>query len=122
MNKLLAQTSPEFKKFLESNFGKFAPYNGGLMPWRTQWNMSLSYNLKVKKTNNLTFRADIFNVLNLLNPEWGYYSQIGNTSLYSLSGFDATTNSFNYAVNTNAGTKTKTANYYSVQFGIRYSF
>jgi len=122
MKTLLAQTSPEFKKFLESNFGKFAPYNGGLMPWRTQWNMSIAYGLKVNKTHNLTVRADIYNVLNLLNPEWGYYNQIGNTSLYSLSGFDATTNSFNYTVNTNAGTKTKNASYYSVQFGVRYSF
>lgn len=122
MKTLLAQTSPEFKKFLEANFGKFAPYNGGLMPWRRQWNMSIAYGLKVNKTHNLTVRADIYNVLNLLNPEWGYYNQIGNTSLYSLSGFDATTNSFNYTVNTNAGTKTKNANYYSVQFGVRYSF
>ncbi|MCX6300369.1 MAG: carboxypeptidase regulatory-like domain-containing protein [Bacteroidetes bacterium] len=122
MKTLLAQTSPEFKKFLESNFGKFAPYNGGLMPWRTQWNMSIAYGLKVNKTHNLTVRADIYNVLNLLNAEWGYYNQIGNTSLYSLSGFDATTNSFNYTVNTNAGTKTKNASYYSVQFGVRYSF
>jgi hypothetical protein len=122
MKTLLAQTSPEFKKFLEANFGKFAPYNGGLMPWRTQWNMSIAYGLKVNKTHNLTVRADIYNVLNLLNPEWGYYNQIGNTSLYSLTGFDATTNSFNYTVNTNAGTKTKNASYYSVQFGVRYSF
>ena len=122
MKTLLAQTSPEFKKFLESNFGKFAPYNGGLMPWRTQWNMSIAYGLKVNKTHNLTVRADIYNVLNFLNHDWGYYNQIGNTSLYSLSGFDATTNSFNYTVNTNAGTKTKNASYYSVQFGVRYSF
>jgi hypothetical protein len=122
MRTLLSNTSPQFRKFLESNFGKFAPYNGGLMPWRTQWNVSVAYNLKLKKTHNITFRADIFNLLNLLNYKWGYYNQIDNTSLYSLTGFDATTNSFKYAVNTNAGTKNKNASYYSVQFGIRYSF
>jgi len=57
MNTLLSQTSPEFKKFLESNFGKYAPYNGGLMPWRTQWNMSIAYNLKLKRL--ITFRLEL---------------------------------------------------------------
>lgn len=122
MNTLLQKTSPEFRKFLQENFGKFAPYNGGLMPWRTQWNVSAAYDLKLAKTNKITFRADIFNLLNLLNYKWGYYNQITNTTLYNLTGFDAATNSFKYSVNTNAGTKTKNASYYSVQFGVRYSF
>ena len=92
------------------------------MPWRTQWNMSAAYDLKIYKTHKVTFRADIFNVLNLLNYKWGGYSQIINTNLYNLNGFDPATNSFMYKVNANAGTKVKTASYYFVQFGMRYSF
>ncbi|WP_121357626.1 TonB-dependent receptor [Flavisolibacter nicotianae] len=122
MKTLLDKTSPEFRKFLQANFGKFAPYNGGLMPWRTQWNLSAAYDLKVRGTSKVTFRADIFNLLNLLNYKWGYYNQIVNTTLYNLTGFDAAANSFKYSVNTNAGAKTKGASYYSVQFGVRYSF
>ncbi|MGC4036861.1 MAG: carboxypeptidase regulatory-like domain-containing protein [Chitinophagaceae bacterium] len=122
MNTLLSKTSPQFKKFLEANYGKFAPYNGGLMPWRTQWNMSIAYELKLNKTHRISFRGDIFNVLNLINYKWGYYNQITNTTLYNLAGFDSATQSFKYSVNTNAGTKTKGASYYSVQFGARYSF
>ena len=122
MQTLLQTTSPEYRKFLQKNMGKFASYNGGLMPWRTQWNLSIAYDLKVVKTHKVTFRADIFNVLNLLNYKWGGYSQIINTNLYNLNGFDASTNSYVYKVNANAGTKVKTANYYSVQFGMRYSF
>ena len=122
MQTLLQKTSPEFRKFLEKNMGKFASYNGGLMPWRTQWNVSIAYDLKVVKTHKITFRADIFNVLNLLNYKWGGYNQIINTNLYNLNGFDAATNSYIYKVNVNAGTKVKTASYYSVQFGMRYSF
>ena len=122
MNTLLSKTSPEFKKFLQANYGKFAPYNGGLMPWRTQWNMSIAYELKLEKTHKISFRADIYNVLNLLNYKWGYYNQITNTTLYNLSGFIPETQSYKYTVNTNAGTKTKGASYYSVQFGVRYSF
>jgi len=122
MQTLLQKTSPEFKKFIQSNYGKFAPYNGAIMPWRAQWNMSVAYDLRIYKTHKVTFRADIFNVLNLLNYKWGGYSQIINTNLYNVTGFDQASKSYIYSVNTNAGTKVKTANYYSVQFGLRYSF
>jgi Carboxypeptidase regulatory-like domain len=122
MNTLLQKTSPQFRKFLTDNFGKFAPYNGGIMPWRTQWNLSASYDLKLGGTHKLTFRADIFNVLNLLDYKWGGYTQIINTNLYNVTGFDQASHSFTYSVNTNAGTRQLTANYYSVQFGARYSF
>jgi hypothetical protein len=122
LKSLLTKTSPQFRQFLMNNFGKFAPYNGGLMPWRTQWNLSAAYDLKLGGTHKLTFRADIFNVLNLLNYKWGGYSQIINTNLYNVTGFNSATNSFTYSVNQNAGTLQKTASYYSVQFGARYSF
>jgi hypothetical protein len=122
MQTLLDKTSPEFRKFLEKNFGKFAPYNGGVQPWRTQWNLSITKDFKIYKTHKLSFRGDIFNVLNLLNYKWGGYSQIINTNLYTVTGFDQDTKSYTYKVNTNAGTSMKTASYYSVQFGVRYSF
>lgn len=122
MQALLQKTSPEFRKYLTKNFGKFAPYNGGLMPWRTQWNLSAAYDLKLVGTHKLTFRVDIYNVLNLLNYKWGGYYQIINTNLFNVTGFDQNTNSYIYSVNANAGTRQKTANYYSVQFGLRYSF
>jgi hypothetical protein len=123
MNTLLQNTSPEYRKFLQSNLGKFAPYNGGLMPWRTQWNTSVQYELKLPKTTHkISFRCDIFNVLNLLNYKWGGYTQIINTNPYSLAGFDPVAKSYKYTVNVNAGQRQKTASYYSVQFGARYSF
>jgi hypothetical protein len=122
MQTLLTNTSPEFRKFLQANYGKFAPYLGGLMPWRTQWNMSIAYELKFVKTHKISLRCDIYNVLNLLNYKWGGYSQVTGTTLYYLKGFDQATKSYIYDVNTNAGLKTKTASYYSVQFGLRYSF
>ena len=68
---LLQNTSSNYRNFLTRNFGKFAPYNDGLMPWRTQWNLSAAYDLKLGGTHKLTFRADIFNVLNLLHYSWG---------------------------------------------------
>ncbi|TWF35724.1 carboxypeptidase family protein [Chitinophaga polysaccharea] len=122
MQTLLDKTSPEYRKFLTSNFGKFAPYNGGAQPWRAQWNLSVMKDVKLYKTHKLSFRGDIFNVLNLLNYKWGGYTQIINTNLYTVTGFDQATNSFTYKVNTNAGTRQKTASYFQVQFGMKYSF
>jgi len=122
LKSLLQKTSPQFRQYLMNNFGKFAPYLGGLMPWRTQWNLSAAYDLKLGGTHKINFRVDIFNVLNLLNYKWGGYTQIINTNLYNVTGFNQATNSFNYSVNQNAGTAQKTASYYSVQFGARYSF
>ncbi len=122
MLNMLGKTSANFRHFIESNYGKFAAYNGGLMPWRTQWNLSIAKDFKLYKTQKLSFRADIFNVLNLLNYKWGGYYQIINTTLYNVSGFDQATNSYKYSVNTNAGTRQQTANYFTIQFGVRYSF
>ncbi|HVW61205.1 MAG TPA: carboxypeptidase regulatory-like domain-containing protein [Puia sp.] len=123
MNTLLSKTSSNFRKFLEKNYGKFAPYNGGLMPWRTQWNMSVQYELKITGTHKISLRCDIYNVLNLLNNKWGGYTQIINTNLYQLNGFDPNTKSYKYTVNPNAGAEQKTTGSgYSVQFGARYSF
>jgi len=122
MNTLLGKTSANFRKFLQKNYGKFAPYNGGLMPWRTQWNMSIQYELKFAHIHKISLRCDIYNVLNLLNYKWGGYSQIINTNLYQLAGFDPATKNYKYSVNTNAGAIQKNASYYSIQFGARYSF
>ncbi len=122
MKTLLGKTSSNFRKYLENNMGKFAANNGGLMPWRFNWNMSISKDVTVYKKHKLSFRADIFNVLNLLNYKWGGFRTIINTNLLNVTGFDKTANSWKYSVNTNAGTEFKNTNPYSVQFGLRYGF
>ncbi len=122
MRTLLEVTSPEFKKYLEENMGTIAPWNGGLMPWRSTWNLSLAKEFKTFKEQKLVLRADIFNVLNVLNHEWGGYKEIINTNLYNVTGFDASTNNYTYSVNQNSGTKRKAGTPYNIQFGIKYIF
>ena len=123
MQTLLQTTSPSFRKYLTDNFGKFAPYNGGIMPWRTQWNLSAAYDWKITGTHKLTLRCDIFNVLNLLSYKWGGYTNITNTNLYNVNGFDQATHSFTYDVNPSAGAPQAASGvFYTVQFGARYSF
>ncbi len=122
MTTLLEKTSPAFRKYLTDNMGKFAPNNGGLMPWRFTWNMSVSKDITIYKKHKLALRADIFNVLNLLNYKWGGFRSIINTNLLTVTGFDAASKSWKYTVNTNAGTELKNTSPYSIQFGLRYSF
>lgn len=71
------------------------------MTWRFMWNMSIVKSISIDKKQKLNFRADIFNVLNLLNHEWGGYRSV---------------------INTNAGTLFKNTVPYTIQLGVRYNF
>jgi hypothetical protein len=122
MQALLQKTSPQYRQYLLDNMGRFAENNGGLMPWRFMWNMSIAKTINIDKKQKLNFRADIFNVLNLLNHEWGGYRSVINTNLYTVTGFDNTTNNWKYNVNTNAGTLFKNTVPYTIQLGVRYNF
>ncbi|HMF70765.1 MAG TPA: hypothetical protein VK616_04800, partial [Flavitalea sp.] len=122
MNSLLKTTSPEFRDYLMENMGKIATDNGGIMPWRHSWNISLSKEFKIMKTQKLQLRLDLFNVLNVVNYKWGGYDEIINTTLYNVKKYDAATNSYQYQVNQNAGTKRKVTTPYNMQIGLKYSF
>lgn len=122
MISLLEKTSPEFKDYLMENMGKIAADNGGLMPWRHTWNMSLSKEIKITKEQKLQVRLDLFNVLNLFNYKWGGYEEIINTTLYNVKKYNAETNSYEYTVNQNAGTKRKVTTPFNMQVGLKYSF
>ncbi|MEQ9442195.1 MAG: carboxypeptidase regulatory-like domain-containing protein [Cyclobacteriaceae bacterium] len=122
MQTLLASTSPEYRQYLEDYMGSFAAWNGGLMPWRHTWNLSVSKEINTFQEQQLILRADVFNVLNLFNYQWGGYQEIINTNLYNVDGFNAQTNAYDYSVNQNAGTKRKNGLPFNVQLGIKYVF
>ena len=84
--------------------------------------MSIAYDIQLAKTQKITLRADIFNVLNFLNYKWGGYSQIINIGLCNVTVFNAATNLYKYSMNINAGTKVEIASYYSIPFKASYSF
>ena len=74
------------------------------------------------KTQKLQLRLDLFNVLNLVNYKWGGYDEIINTTLYNVKKYDAASDSYQYQVNQNAGTKRKVTTPYNMQIGLKYSF
>ncbi len=110
--------------------GGIAPRNGFSGPWSSLLNLSMEQELAgFNDTHRLVFSSNIYNFLNLINPNWGattsavFYqadplvtAQIVNGKyVYSapqtLSGF----NSFTFQTQRAAST-------YQIQFGVRYEF
>ena len=120
---LLDNTSPEYREYLMTNMGRIAQPFGGINPIRTSWDLSISKGITFNKNHKLIARADIFNLLNLLNYSWGGYHYISNTDLYDVTGFDVANEAYQYKIRKNAGQKYYTVNNpYSVQLGLKYIF
>jgi hypothetical protein len=96
------------------------------------WDLRAAKKFRLYKTQALEVSADIFNVANLLNKDWGTNKSLGSQALYALgipatsttpavAGFDKANQKFVYRVNT-AGVVTPSGNPYQFQLGLRYSF
>ena len=118
-------TSSNYRDYLNAYKGTFGGLNGGLQPWKSQFDISLLKEFKIAKTNKLTLRLDIFNVLNLINYKWGGYDYVSNTRLYQITGFNATTKQYAYSVDKTAGNlryRVDANKLYRIQLGVKYSF
>jgi hypothetical protein len=118
-------TSSNYRDYLNAYKGTFGGLNGGLQPWKSQFDISLLKEFKIAKTNKLTLRLDIFNVLNLINYKWGGYDYVSNTRLYQITGFNATTKQYAYSVDKTAGNlryRVDAHKLYRIQLGVKYSF
>ncbi len=124
--------SQSVKDYINKYSGKIAERNGGINGFYGVVDVRASYKLKLYKTQSLEFSADIFNVANFLNKEWGRNESLGSQALYALgipaangnpavAGFDKANQKFVYRVNT-AGVVTPSGNPYQIQLGLRYSF
>jgi hypothetical protein len=79
--KYIAQDS-----YLSKHQGEYATRNGAKIPWRSQFDFKFAQDLFVNvggKRNTIQFTADILNVGNLLNKNWGTYKQINSSSILS---------------------------------------
>ncbi|MFI8379489.1 carboxypeptidase regulatory-like domain-containing protein [Leeuwenhoekiella sp. NPDC079379] len=125
-NQILAdpETSSGFKDYLKASYGGFAERNGGKNPFAATIDLRLQkkFVFKGAKTHALELSADIFNFSNLLNKDWGNTNNFGNRDLMRINGFDATTQSYTYGVQTGAGTEPINGTPWRLQLGMRYSF
>jgi len=111
-----------FKDYLNKSMGKVAERNGGINSFNGQWDIRVAKRFKVYKKQYVELSGDVFNFGNLLKKKWGVNEVLGTQALYSIVGFNAATNSYNYVVNPNAGIVIPSGNPYQIQLGLRYGF
>lgn len=124
MNAILnnANVEESAKTYIRKNFGKIAERNGGVNPFYSTLDLRLSKRFKWGKKQYIEPSVELFNVSNLVNKEWGVNHNLGNTSIYTIKSFNATTRTYTYAVNTNAGVSSLSGNPYQFQLGVRVGF
>ncbi|MEM7486473.1 MAG: carboxypeptidase regulatory-like domain-containing protein [Bacteroidota bacterium] len=118
------ETPQGFKDYLQESFGGFAERNGGKNPFRAIIDLRLQKRFSFNNNKHgLELTADAFNFANLLNKEWGRTNNFGRRrDFMRINGFDTTTNSYNYGVQTGAGTEPINGTPWRLQLGVRYTF
>ncbi len=94
--------------YLNENRGNIVERNGGRTPWNHSLDANAAFTLPYRKGKNIAIRANVFNVLNLVNPNWGKQYFVPNVvnSSFSLLRFQGITNdlepqfSFNIPIET----------------------
>jgi Carboxypeptidase regulatory-like domain len=78
--------------YLKSKRGKYVDRNGAFTYNRHDLDMKFVHEIKFGKANkqNIQLTADVFNVLNLINPNWGTVLFVPNTNNYTVPLFYAT--------------------------------
>jgi hypothetical protein len=75
-------------KYLNSRRGQYAERNGLRTPWNHELDVKLMHEFKLSKTNSkktLQLSLDIFNVLNLINSDWGHITFVTNVNNYTVN-------------------------------------
>ncbi|PMD97345.1 cell envelope biogenesis protein OmpA [Siphonobacter sp. BAB-5405] len=123
----------EQDNYLSKNKGKYAERNAARLPFYYQVDLKLLQDFFInvgKKRHTLQFSADMLNVLNFLNKNWGVRQlyQLNNPLIYR--GLDRTTQrpTFNFAQvsggfpTSNFTPNLTTSSTWSLQLGVRYLF
>jgi Carboxypeptidase regulatory-like domain len=78
-------------EYLSTRRGQYTERNGGLLPWLTSLDFSVSNNFNVKiseKTHTLQVRLDFNNFGNFINKNWGVSQRIVGSQPISFAGLD----------------------------------
>ena len=113
---------------LESNRGRVLPRNACRNPWINTLNARLSKAVPTTHGQTIEITADLLNVLNLLNSNWGLVRTTGafdNPNLIALAGYDATNRRGIYNLRfppKNSVSVSSLLNRWVFQLGARYAF
>ncbi len=75
-------------KYLSTRRGQYAERNGLTTPWNHDVDMKIMHEFKLSKSNKnktLQLSLDVFNVLNLLNNDWGHVTFVTNLNNYTVN-------------------------------------
>lgn len=78
----------EGNKYLKKRRGQYAERNGLRTPWNHELDLKLMHEFKLSRTNNqhsIQVSFDVFNVLNLLNNDWGHITFVTNVNNYTVN-------------------------------------
>lgn len=126
------EVSSSLKDYIQNSYGKIAERNGGKNGFFGVFDLRVAKTFTLNEKHKFELSADIFNLANLLNKDWGVNKSMRTQALYALGvpkkgdvaalpGFDQAQQEFNYRVNTK-GTPIKRGTPYQIQVGLKYSF
>ncbi len=75
-------------KYLSKRKGQYTERNGQRTPWNHELDLKLMHEFKFKgdnKQRSIQLSLDVFNVLNLLNNDWGHISFVTNVNNYNVN-------------------------------------
>jgi hypothetical protein len=75
-------------KYLSKRRGQYAERNGLRTPWNHELDMKIMHEFRLSKSDkskNLQLSFDIFNLMNLLNNDWGHITFVTNVNNYTVN-------------------------------------
>jgi len=135
----------ELNPSIERHLGTIPRRFGANLPWNNRLDLRIEQEFRFNvgnRVNRLTFTADILNVANLINPNWGIINQElggGNFTILNYRGRDPETGKAivsmptlpaaagggfitTYTQNPSSQWRGMTPNVWAIQLGLRYSF
>lgn len=123
-------------KYLSSHIGQNTTRNADRLPWENHFDLKVEQSVAVYKQHTLSVSANIFNVGNMLNKNWGqaYYASNQELQPLTLDHFEKAPNGFvkpmfyynpTFGLNKYTNKPWAYSNYlsrWSMQIGLRYSF
>ena len=107
MTALLANPGNRARGYLSENLGRIAGRNAIRNPFVTQVDLRYAQRLPTVRGQSAELTVDVFNALSWLNDTWGgggfRVVPGANQTLLRVTGFDAATNNYRYAVNPTFG-------------------
>ncbi|MCU0648620.1 MAG: carboxypeptidase regulatory-like domain-containing protein [Gemmatimonadaceae bacterium] len=112
------------REYLRDNLGTIAGRNAIRNPFVTQIDVRYAQRLPLVRGQSAEFTIDVFNFASMLNHAWGGVRVVpgANQTLLRVTGFDAATSTYRYAVNPTFGQSVLAGNRYQIQAGMRYRF